>query len=212
MMLRPLLTVCLFACSAFSVHADDATPDRSAIQAAQVEQGPDRRSVPDLPVRHPQRAPDLADALSDPEFLVTAMMMSGNSEAWLKVMERAGVPKNLARTASPEMLADWLYSSIDPQFQRAILSRMLNPKKSQHWMQAMSDPLFYIPALAMTGPGSPVQWVQVSADGRVSQSTQAGFDSRSCFDWMRLPLSLPSAAQKGGEYALGFLRRPPQRY
>lgn len=212
MMLRPLLTVCLFACSAFSARADDAAPDPSAIQAVRLEQLRDLHATTDLPARHPQRALDLADALSDPEFLVTAMMMSSDPEAWLKAMERAGAPKNLARKVSPEMLADWLYSSIDPQFQQAILSRMLNPKKSQHWMQAMSDPRFYMPALAMMSTGTPMQWTQVTADGRVFPSTQSWLDPKTCFNWIRLPLSLPSAAQKGGEQAFGAFRRPPQRY
>lgn len=215
MMLRPLLAVCLFACSAVSAWADELAPSPAAVQAARFGSLPDLRTSPDPALRHPQRALDLADALADPEFLVTAMMMSSNPEAWLKAMERVGAPKNLARTASPEMLADWLYSSIDPQFQQAILSRMLNPNKSQRWMQAMSDPRFYMPALAMMSPGSPIQWTRVTADGRLSQSTQAWSDPKTCFNWMRLPLSFPSAAQKGGEHALasiGLFRRPPQRY
>lgn len=216
-MLRQILSVSLFLCTPASAWAENVTPGTSAIQATRIEQMLDLRNNVEL-VRHPQQALDLADAMSDPEFLVAAMMMSANPELWLKAMQHAGapgVPKNLAQMTSPEMLADWFYSSIDPQFQQAILSRMLDPKKPQRWMQAMSDPRFYMPALAMMNPATPMQWMKVTADGRMIQPMQTWFDPKTYLNWMRLPLPAPSAARKTGDKAAlpaSFSWQPPQRY
>ena len=214
-MSRLILSACLLMFASAPAWAENIAPAAFEKQAARFEQLLDLRHNVDL-VRHPQQAPDLADAMSDPEFLVAAMVMSANPEVWLKAMEQAGapgVPKNLAQAASPEMLADWFYSSIDPRFQQAILSRMLDPKKAQRWMQAMSDPRFCMPALAVVSPETPMQWVKVTADGRVTQSMQSWFDPKTYMNWMRLPP--PSAANKSGAKAprpAAYSWKPPQRY
>ncbi|MFO7542214.1 MAG: hypothetical protein R6W97_05280 [Thiobacillus sp.] len=177
--------------------AEQTTPSGATLPRAQFEQLLDLRSNVDL-VRQPKQALDLADAMTNPEFLVAAMVMSANPEIWLKAMENAGaagVPKNLAQMASPEMLTDWFYSSIDPQFQQAVLSRMVDPKKPQRWMKAMSDPRFCMPALAVVNPATPMQWMKVTADGRMIQSMQPWFDPKTYLNWMRLP-SLAQPATK----------------
>lgn len=214
-MLRQIFSVCLLMLGSTPVWAENVTPAGLEKQAARFEQLLDLRHNVDL-VRHPQQALDLADAMSDPEFLVAAMVMSANPEVWLKAMERAGasgVPQNLAQTANPDMLADWFYSSIDPRFQQAILSRMLDPKKSQRWMQAMSDPRFCMSALAVVSPDTPMQWMKVTADGRMIQSMRTWFDPKTYMNWMRLPA--PAAAKKSGDKGAmpaSFSWKPPQRY
>lgn len=217
-MLRQILFACLTVCGASAAWAGNVTSDAPVAPATRFEHMLDLRHNVDL-VRRPQQALDLADAMTDPEFLVAAMVMSGNPEVWLKAMERAGapgVPKNLAQAVSPEMLADWFFSSIDPQFQEAILSRMLDPKKPQRWMQAMSDPRFYMHALAMMNPATPMQWVQVTADGRMIQPMQTWFDPKTYLNWMRLPMPDPAAARKSGDKASppasSWTWKPPQRY
>lgn len=214
-MLRQILSACLFLCSSTFAWADGPV-DAPVSQAARFEQLLDFRSNVSL-VRQPQQALDLADAMTDPEFLVAAMVMSANPEVWLKAMERAGapgVPKNLSQMATPEMLADWFYSSIDPQFQRAIVTRMLDPKKPQRWMQAMSNPHFYMHALALMNPSTPMQWMKVTADGRMIHPMQAWFDPKTYMNWMRLPTQPQTAAQKNGDKIPLATNswKPPQRY
>jgi hypothetical protein len=215
MMFRQKLFACVLMLALAPAWADSSVPAVPEKQTARFEQLLDFRHNVDL-VRHPQQALDLADAMSDPEFLVAAMVMSANPEVWLKAMERAGapgVPQNLAQAASPEMLADWFYSSIDPRFQQAILSRMLDPKKAQRWMQSMSDPRFCMPALAVVSPETPMQWVKVTADGRVMQSMQPWFDPTTYMNWMRLPT--PSAAKKSSDKMArpaAYSWKPLQRY
>ena len=214
-MSRLILSACFLMFASAPAWAENIAPAVSEKQAARFEQLLDFRHNVDL-VRQPQQALELADAMSDPEFLVAAMVMSANPEVWLKAMERAGapgVPQNLAQAASLELLPDWFYSSIDPRFQQAILSRMLDPKKAQRWMQSMSDPRFCMPALAVVNPETPMQWVKVTADGRVMQSMQPWFDPTTYMNWMRLPT--PSAAKKSGDKTArpaAYSWKPPQRY
>jgi len=214
-MLRLMFSACLFVCSAASAWAGSPV-DAPVSQATRFERLLDLRNNVSL-VRYPQQALDLADAMSDPEFLVAAMMMSANPEIWLKAMERAGapgVPQNLSQMATPEMLADWFYSSIDPQFQQAILTRMLDPKKPQRWMQAMSNPRFYMHALAIMNPSTPMQWMKVTADGRMIQPMQAWFDPKTYLNWMRLPMPASSDTQKSGDKPpmTTYAWKPPLRY
>jgi len=58
-----------------------------------------------------------------------------------------------------------------------------------------------------------MQWVKVTADGRVTQSMQSWFDPTTYMNWMRLPP--PSAANKSGDKAprpAAYSWKPPQRY
>jgi hypothetical protein len=215
-MLRFILSASLFICSTAFAWAENVTTGTLDMQSARAELL-DLSSKVSL-VRQPQQTLDLADAMSAPELLAAAKVMSANPEVWLKAMEHAGatgVPQNISRVASPEMLADWFFSSIDPQYQPAILTRTLDPKNPQRGMQAMSDPRFFMPALAMMNPDKPMQWTKVASDGRMIQSMQALFDPKHCFKWMRLPMMEPSAAKRSGDKVLTpapFLWKPPLRY
>lgn len=198
---KTLLSLLLF-CSAGAALAQGPALD---LQIRHVEQLLDMRSNMKM-VRHPHLALDMADAVSEPELLMVAMLMSANPEVWLKAMEHANQPgtfRNFSQLADPQMFADWFYASIDPKFQQAVLSRALDPKKAQHWMQAMSDPRFYMPALAVINPATPLQWMKVTADGRVIQPPQAWMDPNTHLGWTRLPT--PSSA--AGKASL-----PSQRY
>lgn len=201
-MMRQILFACLLMFGTAASWAETDTSPGTPSAAEQFEQLLDLRSNVSL-VRQPQQALDLVDAMSDPDFLVAAMVLSANPELWLKAMENAGakgVPKNLAQVGSPEMLTDWFYSSVDPKFQQAVLSRMLDPKKPQRWMKAMSDPRFCMPALAVVNPATPMQWMKVTADGRMFQSMQPWFDPKTYLNWMRLPMSAQSAAKPAKRY------------
>lgn len=208
-MLRTLLTFLLVLSGA--AWADPVTPEDAA---ARFEHALDMRGNFDI-VRNPQLALDMADSMTEPEFLVAAMAMSANPEVWLKAMEHAGsvaVPKNLAQVADPAMLSDWFYSSIDPQYQQAIMSKMLDPRKPQRWMQAMANPRFYMHALALM-PAAPMQWMKVTADGRMIAPMQPWFDPKTYLNWMRLPVPAPTSGRKADKLpAQPTAWKPPQRY
>lgn len=216
-MFRRIVSAWFLVWSTASAWAGDIASTMPDNQAVGFEQLLDMRSNVGF-ARHPQQALNLADAMSDPEFLAAAMVMSANPETWLNAIERAGaaeVPQNIAQVASPEMLADWLFSSIDPQFQQAVLSRMLDPKKPQRWMQAMTDPRFYMPALAMMNPAMPMQWMKVTADGRMIKPMQVCFDPKTYLNWMRLPMPSAPDAKKNGDKVpspTSYQWKPPQRY
>ncbi|HQN81007.1 MAG TPA: hypothetical protein PLB64_08105 [Kiritimatiellia bacterium] len=209
-MLRPLIAV-LLALPLVAL-ADSTTLDA---QSARIESLLDMRHNAGF-VRDPEQALEMADAMTEPEFLVAAMAMSANPEIWLKAVEQASAPdapKNLARAANPDMLVEWFYSSIDPQFQQAIVSRMLDPRKPQRWMQSMANPRFYMHALAMMNPATPMQWMKVTADGRMIAPMQAWFDPKTYLNWMRLPAAETATGRKNERSTLpGFAWKPPQRY
>lgn len=207
MMLRSLL-VCLMVLPVSQAWADSA---REAETTARLAQMLDLSSNAQL-ARDARQTLDMMDAMTEPEFLVAAMAMSANPEIWLKAMEQAGapgVPKNLAQMADPAMITEWFYSSVDPQFQQAIVSKMLDPGKPQRWMQAMSNPRFYMDALAVM-PAAPMQWMKVTADGRMINPMQIWFDPKTYLNWMRLPE--PAAGKKSDKPAAMQTWRPPQRY
>ncbi|MEW6119065.1 MAG: hypothetical protein AB1593_03125 [Pseudomonadota bacterium] len=208
-MLRTILIFLLVLPGA--AWADPVTPDTAATR---FERMLDMRGNLGM-VRDPQQALDMADTMTEPEFLVAAMAMSASPEVWLKAMEHAGssaVPGNLAQMADPAMLSDWFYSSIDPQYQQAIVSRMLDPKKPQRWMQAMANPRFYMHALASMSQ-TPVQWMKVTADGRMIAPMQVWLDPKTYLNWMRLPVPAATTGRKGDKAAVpAYSLKPPQRY
>lgn len=208
MMLRTLLAALMIVPMSLAW----ADPGNEADAGARIAQMLDMRSNASLP-RDPRKALELMDAMTEPEFLVAAMAMSGNPEVWLKAMEQAGapgVPGNLSQMADPAMITEWFYSSIDPQYQQAIVSRLLDPRKSQRWMQAMTNPRFYMHALAVMNPATPMQWMKVTADGRMINPMQIWFDPKTYLNWMRLPQ--PAAGSKADKTAAPQAWKPPQRY
>ncbi|ODU90912.1 MAG: hypothetical protein ABT21_02520 [Thiobacillus sp. SCN 65-179] len=164
-------------------------------------------------VRDPRRALEMADAMTEPELLAAVMALSTQPDIWLKAMERAGapdVPGNLAGVADPALFAEWFYSSIDPQYQHAIVSRLLDPAKAQRWVQAMANPRFYTHALAVMSPAASAQWMKVAQDGRMAASMRVWFDPNTYLGWMRLPAAEPDKAGPGGQPFPYW--PPPRRY
>lgn len=209
-MLRSIL-ILLLSLPLATAWADPSAPEDAA---ARFERMLDLRGNLGL-MRSPKQALDMADIMTEPEFMAAAMAMSANPDVWLRALERAGspdVPKNLAQALDPAMLSDWFYASIDPQFQKAIVHRMFDPGKPQRWMQTMADPRFYLRALASMGQ-APMQWMKVTADGRVIAPMQPWFDPRTYLNWMRLPEPAPPAGKKTGKMsAQAYPQKPPQRY
>jgi hypothetical protein len=165
-LLKTVSSLLLVCCASVALAQGERALD---VQKRNIEQRSDTSSNVSV-VRHPKTALDMADALSEPELFVAAMVMSANPEVWLQAMEQASKPgsfKNLSQLADPQTFADWFYASIDPVFQRAVLSRALDPKKVKRWMDSMNDPQFYMPAIAVTNAATPMQWVKVTADGRM---------------------------------------------
>lgn len=216
--MRQILFTALLLGAVAAAQAGSALPDAPPSSVTRFGEMLDLRHNAAL-VARPTDALALADAMSDPDFFMAAMTMSAHPEVWLEAIERAGspdAPRNLARMISPEQLADWMYSSADPQFRQAVLSRMLDPKKAQRWMQAMSDPRFYLPALAMMNPATPMRWMKATADGRMLDPMRVWFDPATYANWMRLPAA--GAAMPGGDGAPPAAWpqwpawQPPQRY
>ncbi|HQT00991.1 MAG: hypothetical protein B7Y26_02705 [Hydrogenophilales bacterium 16-64-46] len=208
MMLRTLFTALMIVPMSLA-WADTGNQADAATRFAQML---DMSSNANL-ARDSQQALDMMDAMTEPEFLVAAMAMSANPDVWLKAMEQAGspnVPQNLTRMADPAMMTEWFYSSVDPQYQHAIVSRLLDPKKPQRWMQAMANPRFYMHALAVMNPATPMQWMKVTADGRMINPMQVWFDPKTYLNWMRLPQ--PVAGKKADKAAAPPAWKPPQRY
>ncbi len=202
-------------CLAGMAGAED-TPQFLADRAANIERVEhilDMRSNTGL-IRKPSQALDWMDAMTEPGFLAAFISMSAHPETWLKAMEQATEPstlRNFSQASDPQVLADWFYSSIDPTFQHAILSRVLDPRKAQRWIKAISDPRFYTPAIAVMSPATPLQWVQVTADGRVIKPFAAWFDPKNYLGWMRMPAEL-AKIQADKPVPEPLFKRLPQRY
>jgi hypothetical protein len=209
-MLRKTLTILFSLCTAGSAWAqDDAPIFPVAAETQRVERTMDVRGK----MSQPRQVLDLADAMTEPGFLAAAIAMSANPEAWLTALEQVGGPSvlnNFSPAVESQMFADWIYSSLDPKFQQAILSRAIDPKKAQRWMQAMGDPRFIMPALAMMNPATPMQWMKVTADGRIFKPMQAWFDPKTYLGWMRMPAD--TTGKKESYKTAPLFRQPPQRY
>lgn len=209
-LLKNLLSVMLICCASTALAQGASALD---VQARNIERLLDMSSNTSF-VRHPQKALDMADAMSEPELFVAALVMSANPEVWLKAMEHASKPgafKNFSQLADPQMFADWFYASIDPRFQRALLSRALDPKKAKRWMDSMNDPKFFMPAIAVMNPATPMEWIKATADGRMIRPVQTWLDPNTGINWMRLP---DQQSGKGAAPAVKppVFRAPIQRY
>jgi hypothetical protein len=204
----------LASCLAVPASADDA--QFIAERAANIERVAhtlDVRSNAGL-LRKPGQALEWIDAVTEPGFAAALMSMSAHPETWLKAIEQAAEPstlKNFSQASDPQVLADWFYSSIDPTFQHALLSRALDPAKARRWLSAVSDPRFYAPAIAVMTPATPLEWVQVTADGRVLRPLAAWLDPKNALGWLRLPAEL-AAARADKPVPEPWLKRLPQRY
>lgn len=211
----------LFLAGAVSIaRAGGAYPELSSPDTARAERMLDLRHNA-AQLARPAGALAMADAMSDPDFFMAALTMSANPDVWLEAIEFAGspdAPRHLARMTRPELLAEWMYSSADPQFQQAVLSRMLDPRKAQRWMQAMSDPRFYQPALAVMNPATPMRWMKAAADGRMIDPMRMWFDPATYLNWMRLPIAGAGGLKDRDDKAAPAVApqwpgwQPPKRY
>lgn len=212
-MLRLSHVVSVLVTFASPVWAGSVSIEPPFDQAGQVGKQAGPGYIADL-LTDPAHVQTMADALSEPEFMSGALAMSVSPEAWMKQMAKAAdrsASRIPSSSANQEMLSDWFYSSIDPQYQQAVLSRLLDPIKPQRWMQAMSDPRFYMNALAVMNPATPMQWMKVTADGRLQKSMHDGFDPKSCMNWMRLQAGVSKASEMAAR-PNAFTWRPVQRY
>lgn len=208
-MLRTVFVTVLILVSAPAAWADAGTPPDPA---ARISQMLDMRSNTAV-IRDPELALGLMDAMSEPEFLIAALSMSATPETWLKAMQQAGspdVPQNLMQMADPAVISEWFYTSIDPQYQKAIVTHMMDPGKPLRWMQTLSNPRFYMNALAVMNPAVPMQWMKVTADGRMIPPMQVWLNPKTYMNWMRLPV--PQTGKRGDKTPPAHGGRPLQRY
>lgn len=114
--------------------------------------------------------------------------------------------KNMAQKFGPEAILDMMFSSVNPVFQPALLTKSGSPAKPVKNIEDMREEKYFQPAIAPVGISAP--WVKVTADGRLI-SAKPG-QTETGFGWMRLPSSQPNAgeAEERKPAATGF----PQRY
>lgn len=111
--------------------------------------------------------------------------------------------REMAKQMSPEVVLDRIFSSVAPDFQNALLSKPLDPAKPAKGAEAMRDPKYFLPAIAVMPLPKP--WVNVAADGRVIEPARAaGQDSA----WQRMA----DEAQKKPAPFFPFFLPAPQRY
>jgi hypothetical protein len=129
------------------------------------------------------------------------------TEHCLKVlgMQNVQVFKEMAREMSPEVVLDRIFSSVAPDFQKALLSKPTDPAKPVDRPEAMRDPKLFLPAIA-TMP-LPNSWVGLTADGRVIEPASARAAAPDS-GWERMA----AEAQKKAAPTLPFFLNPAQRY
>lgn len=114
--------------------------------------------------------------------------------------------KNMAQKFGPEAVLDMMFSSVNPVFQPALLTKSGSPAKPVKNIEDMREDKYFQPAIVPVG--IPAPWIKITGDGRVISSkpvqTEVGFG------WMRLPSNKPitSEAEERKPAAIVF----PQRY
>jgi hypothetical protein len=114
--------------------------------------------------------------------------------------------KNMAQKFGPETVLDMMFSSVNPVFQPALLTKSGSPAKPVKNIEDMREDKYFQPAIVPVG--IPAPWVKITGDGRVI--TSKSVQTETGFGWMRLPSSQPdmSEAEERKPVATGF----PQRY
>ena len=102
--------------------------------------------------------------------------------------------KNMAKKFGPEAALDMMFSSVNPVFQPALLSKTTDPAKPAKDIQDMRDNKYFLHAITTTR--APPPWVMVTTDGRmiIPWLTQTGAQTGS--GWMRLPSLNPGSIEK----------------
>ena len=104
--------------------------------------------------------------------------------------------REMAKEMSPEVILDKVFSAVAPDFQKALLSKPSVPGKPVKQPEAMRDPKYFLPAIAIMEV--PFNWFRVRADGRVIEP--ASDVAKSDPSWARVaeeqqkkPLALPAS-------------------
>lgn len=214
-----LIYVCLLLFCAGLSHAGNELNGKAL--PATTQEWMDHLSNPrlfSLSVRDPTAYAALMDAASDPRFLASAMLAGANPQTYMSFLQGLRDPETLRKgllLMTSQTAMDWAYSSVDPEFQNALLSRATVPQIADRSMDAMRDPAYFQSAVAVFD--APVQWMKVEAYVHIAQPSVIWSDPKTCKGWMRLmaqPLS--TDAKKSGYPStkpkpLLFLS-PPQRY
>jgi hypothetical protein len=114
--------------------------------------------------------------------------------------------KNMAQKFGPEAVLDMMFSSVNPVFQPALLTKSGSPAKPVKNIEDMREDKYFQPAIVPVG--IPVPWVKITGDGRMISSKPV--QTETGFGWMRLPSSQADAneAEERKPAATGI----PQRY
>jgi len=73
--------------------------------------------------------------------------------------------REMAKEMSPDVILDKVFSSVAPDYQKALLSKPSVRGKPAEQLEAMRDPKLVLPAIATMQV--PFNWFRVRADGRV---------------------------------------------
>lgn len=114
--------------------------------------------------------------------------------------------KNMAQRFGPEVVLDMMFSSVNPVFQPALLTKSGSPAKPVKNIEDIREDKYFQPAIVPAG--IPAPWIKLTGDGRVIYSKPV--QTTPGFGWMRLLSSQPNAneAEERKPVATGF----PQRY
>lgn len=105
--------------------------------------------------------------------------------------------KNMAQKFGPEAVLDMMFSSVNPAFQQALLTKPNNdPARPVKNIEDMRENKYFQHAITSGGISAP--WVKVTADGRVI-APQIKTDNPSADNWLRLPFATPSNAKPAQE-------------
>jgi hypothetical protein len=147
----------------------------------------------------------LMDIASDPRILAAAMLVGANPQTYMSNLQRLPDPESLRnglKLLPPQSAMDWAYSAMDPEFERALLSRATDPQMAGSWMESMRDPAYFQSAVAVFS--APMQWMKVDADGPPARPPVIGLDPKCNSAWMRVVAqSLPRVAKSAHHAAKG---------
>lgn len=96
------------------------------------------------------------------------------AEHCLKVagMQEVQPIKEMARKMSPEAVLDRIFSSVAPDFQKALLSKPADRNKPVNGPEAMRDARYFLPAIATLDESS--RWTRVKENGRITDLQMPG--------------------------------------
>ena len=100
------------------------------------------------------------------------------------------VIKNMTQKFGPEAVLDMMFSSVNPIFQPALLTKSNNdPAKPVKNIEDMREDKYF--QHAITSTGIPAPWIKVTADRRVI-TPQAKTENQPDKSWLRLPFAIPA--------------------